>query len=355
MLGIRIKTGAPCIEKNQKSRILEGPASLTGSLLMPNAFISYGGPDVGFAAQLNDDLKKAGVKTFFFPESAQFGRKLHHEMRDNIQEADRVILLCSRSSLRRPGVENEIEETLAREAAEGGSSILVPVALDDFVYSDWTPREAGLAIAIRRRVIADFSGCLQAGPSYQAQLSRLVAAIASDYATLPLSYKSKVTILDEGGARSLWRIVKNVLVNHGSVESYSFNDIDVSGSVVGAASNSGALRSFKKGGATIYEVKFSRPYLRGEVFDVELTLDLVDCHTAQHEDLRSRIVAPWQRCEWCVQLPSSRPAQSVVGTVEFNGKKKKEAVTILEANMASFMMVATQPKLGAYYSLEWVW
>ncbi len=46
---------------------------------------------------------------------------------------DRVILVCSKSSLQRPGVLNELEETLQREARDGGNAYLIPVRLDDFV------------------------------------------------------------------------------------------------------------------------------------------------------------------------------------------------------------------------------
>lgn len=322
---------------------------------MPNAFVSFGGPDVIIASQINEDLKRANVTTFFFPESAQFGRKLHHEMRDNIQRADRVILLCSRASLGRPGVENEIEETLAREAAEGGRNILIPVALDNFVFSEWMPREAGLATAIRRRVIADFSVTQHSSGIYRTQLARLIAAITSDYPTLPLSYKSEMSILNATGSASNWIIAKNILVNQGSVESYSFNDIDVSGAIAASSSRSGLLHVFKKGGATIFEVRFPRPYIKGEVFDVELTLDLVDCHTSSHEDLRSRIVAPWQRCEWRVKLPPHRPARSVSGTMDFSGKKSSESVVMNNKAQTDFSLFAVKPTVGAYYSLEWDW
>ena len=42
-----------------------------------------------------------------------------------------------------------------REASEGGSEILIPVTLDDYVFR-WRPKRADLARQIRARVIADF-------------------------------------------------------------------------------------------------------------------------------------------------------------------------------------------------------
>jgi hypothetical protein len=47
-----------------------------------------------------------------------------------------VLLLCSRHSLNQKGVLNEIQETLAREARDGGASYLLPIMLDDYVLKE---------------------------------------------------------------------------------------------------------------------------------------------------------------------------------------------------------------------------
>ena len=123
------------------------------SVSLRSAFLSYGGPDESVAKALHESLLEAGVEVFFFPESAVPGTKLHRTMSEGIQSYDRVILLCSRSSLDRPGVLNELEQVLAREAAEGGAELLIPVALDDFVYEGWAPPRRDLARQVRSRVI----------------------------------------------------------------------------------------------------------------------------------------------------------------------------------------------------------
>ncbi len=117
-------------------------------------FISYGGPDESAAEKTNSSLKSKGVKTWFFPDDADPGAKLHRVMHDGVNEYDRVLLLCSKESLTRPGVLNELEHVLEREAREGGCEILIPVSLDDFVYGDWAPDKHDLASQIRSRVIA---------------------------------------------------------------------------------------------------------------------------------------------------------------------------------------------------------
>ena len=48
---------------------------------------------------------------------------------------------------------NEIERVLEREAKEGGSGILIPVTLDEYVYSDWAPERSDIASQVRSRVI----------------------------------------------------------------------------------------------------------------------------------------------------------------------------------------------------------
>jgi TIR domain len=124
--------------------------------MMQSTFISYGGPDEAFAIMLRDELQRNGVSTFLFRDNAPPGEKLHRAMREGVNSYDRVVLVCSRSSLDRPGVLNEIEETLQREARDGGASYLIPIRLDDYVFSGWNPPNRGIAQAVRGRVVGDF-------------------------------------------------------------------------------------------------------------------------------------------------------------------------------------------------------
>ena len=124
--------------------------------IMQSTFISYGGPDEAFARKLHEELQGHGVRTFFFPEHAEPGQPIHRVMRKGVNQFDRVILICSRQSLDRPGVLNEIEEVLSREARDGGASYLIPVRLDDYIFSGWSPPRADVAQALRDRVVANF-------------------------------------------------------------------------------------------------------------------------------------------------------------------------------------------------------
>lgn len=119
-----------------------------------SVFISYGGPDEKIVTKINQDLKSHGIKTWFFPDDAKPGDKLHRMMSNGVKLHDKVLLVCSKSSLTRNGVLNEIERILEREAKEGGSEVLIPITLDEFVYNDWAPKNEDISDQLRNRVIS---------------------------------------------------------------------------------------------------------------------------------------------------------------------------------------------------------
>lgn len=145
--------------------------------LMRSTFISYGSPDEEFAERLNKDLLENGVTTFYFPMDAPFGEKLHSTMR-RVDQYDRIILICSRLSLDRNGVQYELEKTIDREARDGGHSYLIPIALDSFIFDEWQPEKSYLRQEILSRVVADFRD----PDKYTTQLTRLLRALKNaDY------------------------------------------------------------------------------------------------------------------------------------------------------------------------------
>lgn len=147
------------------------------SSLMQSTFLSYGGPDEGFARKLYEALQRSGVPTFFFPEHAEPGEKLHRLMRNKVNEQDRIILVCSKNSLDRKGVLNEIEEVLIREANDGGASYLIPIRLDGYIFDGWHPPNADVALAVRAKVVANFEGTEGDHFKFEAALQRLLKAL----------------------------------------------------------------------------------------------------------------------------------------------------------------------------------
>lgn len=114
------------------------------SELYHSVFISYGDPDEEIAYDLNDHLEKNGVKTWFFPKDKRGGEKLHRMMHNNINNFDKILFLCSKNSLDRNGVLNEIEETITAQARKGGKEIMFPVCLDDYLFNGWSPEPPDL-------------------------------------------------------------------------------------------------------------------------------------------------------------------------------------------------------------------
>lgn len=92
-------------------------------------------------------------------------------MSEGVMHHDKVLLVCSKTSLSRNGVLNEIERVLEREAEEGGSDILIPVTLDDFVYQEWSPERDDIARHIKARVIINVN---PDSPSYNDSVNKLV-------------------------------------------------------------------------------------------------------------------------------------------------------------------------------------
>lgn len=162
----------------------QSPTESLMSHLLQSTFISYGSPDELFARRLYEALHTNGVRTFFFPEHGVPGQKLHRVMRDGVNQFDRVILVCSAASLSRRGVLNEIEETLQREARDGGASYLIPVRLDDSIFESGTLADRAIAQAICDRVVADFTNLEREPGKFDRSLQKLIAALKKDTPSL---------------------------------------------------------------------------------------------------------------------------------------------------------------------------
>jgi hypothetical protein len=147
------------------------------SFFLPPSRHCRHGPDEAFARKLYDALRAHKVVVFFFPETATVGERLDNEVFRQIQEHDRVLLVCSRDSLNRPGVVNEIRETLDREARDGGATYLLPIMLDDYVLTGWPASHPELAERVGRRIIGDFRGIKRSRRAFDKALARVVDAL----------------------------------------------------------------------------------------------------------------------------------------------------------------------------------
>jgi hypothetical protein len=140
-------------------------------------FISYGGPDEPLAKAITTWLKSAGIKTWFFPEDSLPGQKLHRMMFEGVNNHDRVLLLCSKNSLIRAGVLNELERVLERESSEGGGDILIPVTVDDFVFGDWNTERRDIVKQIQSRVVTTIPDPKVDAAGFEREMLRLQEAL----------------------------------------------------------------------------------------------------------------------------------------------------------------------------------
>ncbi|EOB3604657.1 TPA: TIR domain-containing protein [Vibrio vulnificus] len=146
------------------------------SNMYKSIFISYGGPDEDSVSMLNKKLKTVGVTTWFFPNDSIPGQKLHRMMHEGVNKHDKVLLVCSKCSLTRAGVLNEIERVLEREAKEGGSDILIPVTLDQYIFDGWKPDRTDIADQLKSRVIINVD---PTDDNYDLSIEKLVKALKS--------------------------------------------------------------------------------------------------------------------------------------------------------------------------------
>ncbi|MCX6601629.1 MAG: toll/interleukin-1 receptor domain-containing protein [bacterium] len=144
-------------------------------------FLSHSSYDEPFAKHLFDKLQGAGVRCWYFPESARTGEKLGDEIDRAIRLHDKLVIICSVHSLESKPVIKEIEKGLKREQAEAlrrlqdqervakgklsaeefakrryHTRVLFPITIDDYVFEGWQhPLKFELQ---KNRVIGDFRG-----------------------------------------------------------------------------------------------------------------------------------------------------------------------------------------------------
>lgn len=180
-IGLRellVRTGMPELAAIHLIKSLRTVDKMDIFTMLQSTFISYGSPDEDFARKLRNALERHGVKTWFFPEDAVPGERLHRVMSKGVREHDRVILICSSASLPRAGVLNELEQALAREASEGGTQVIIPVRLDDGLFTaGWAGEREDLREQLCNRVVADFRGTATDEKKFEAQLAKLVRAL----------------------------------------------------------------------------------------------------------------------------------------------------------------------------------
>ena len=81
-------------------------------------------------------MRQRRVRVWYFPKQAKWGKRVWGEIDKAIKNYDKLIVVCSESSLQSNPVLREIERALGREDQEG-KNILFPIAIDDYVFTRW--------------------------------------------------------------------------------------------------------------------------------------------------------------------------------------------------------------------------
>lgn len=135
--------------------LLDALPAIVAEVKYHSCFISYGHPNLQFAAKLRDDLVARGVSCWLYEMDKTVGEPTWQEIERKLEEYDRMVVVCSIDALMRDGVKKEIDKQIDK-----GADKLVPVSLDSrwthpgFAV-EWAGRDLKRFLTERNR--ADFS------------------------------------------------------------------------------------------------------------------------------------------------------------------------------------------------------
>jgi len=158
-------------------QFIEYARSLVGQAIRYySCFISHSHVDKRFCDRIYADLQARGVRVWYFPEDATWGRSVWGEIDRGIRTYDKLLAICSQNSLQSGPVLREIERALQREDRER-VNVLFPVLLDDYLFDEW---EHERKVDVRTNVVGDFRGWDADAAQYEAQFNRLLQALQGE-------------------------------------------------------------------------------------------------------------------------------------------------------------------------------
>ncbi|MGE5138341.1 MAG: toll/interleukin-1 receptor domain-containing protein [Rudaea sp.] len=138
-----------------------------------SCFIANGDRDAQFCERLQADLRGYGVRAWYVPKDDSPGKRFFTDVTMRPRMFEKVIVICSRHSLREGKVLRELEDALRREHSER-SAVLVPVRLDNFMLKEW---EHGKKTQVTDRAVPDFRGWSRNPAKYEKGLKALLQVL----------------------------------------------------------------------------------------------------------------------------------------------------------------------------------
>lgn len=157
------------------------PSSIEKPIEYLSCFISYSHKDYQFAKNLYDALTSHGVSCWFDEHEMVGGQSMYKKVDEGINLKEKTILCCSESSLSQSWwVNREIDKALIKEEKlwkqnNSEQLVIIPVALDDFLFS-WDGEKASF---LTSRYALDFSGWENDRSKFRTQVKKVLVALSN--------------------------------------------------------------------------------------------------------------------------------------------------------------------------------
>lgn len=147
-----------------------------------SCFISYSHADRAFARRLHDGLQSRGVRCWMDEHQLLPGDKILDCVHEGIRLSDKVLLCCSKDSLKSVWVEDEIEKAIQKEKQLRGKKrkgplAITPLNLDGNLLTAYY--RSGHKSFLVSRLAADFKGWERNGV-FEKQIEKVVNALRAD-------------------------------------------------------------------------------------------------------------------------------------------------------------------------------
>ena len=149
------------------------PSLLNQPIQFHTCFISHSAKDRLFCERIYNDLQGKGVRCWFFPEDATWGKPVWGEIDQSIRVYDKLVVVCSKNSLTSGPVLREIERALQKED-KTGKDVLFPITIDSHIFKKWEhPRKAD----VLAKVVGSFADWKKSPEAYGKSLKQLIRSL----------------------------------------------------------------------------------------------------------------------------------------------------------------------------------